>query len=303
MASSRSRGTVISVLLAAMCVPLGCSLMVPDDLTDGSDGSEVTTSSGDSSADAVVDQRGDSSPAEAGPERDANADADADVDAGPRTYEQAVMADGPVAYWHLDDPGGVLFADVTGRHPLELVGSASGVGYSNPGISDGGSAVRISGATLQTDDDAFDLSGLKPFTLELWVRPATADGGYQNVFAKYVSGTNSPAYGADLFLNYALSRLQFERWHDSGVIDFVGVNTQLPTDRFTHIVVTMDGTRLVLYVNGAAVGVGKNPTPSATDPNAPFQWGRGYVGYLDELAFYDKALSLEQVSAHFHAVE
>lgn len=292
MALSCSRRTVITVLMVAMCVPLGCSLMIPDDLAGGSDDSEVPTGSGDSSADALVDE---SSAADAG-ERDA--------DAARRTYEQVVMGDGPVAYWHLDDPGGVLFADVTGRYPLELVGSSTGVVYSNPGVNDAGAAVRLAGATiLQTSEEAFDLSGLKPFTLELWVRPTTTDGGYQNVFAKYVSGTVSPANGADLFLNYALSRLQFERWQDSGVIDLVGVNTQLPTDRFTHIVVTMDGTRLVLYVNGAAVSIGKNPTPSGTDPNAPFQWGRGYTGCLDELAFYDKALSLEQVSAHFHAAE
>ncbi|AKU95357.1 Autotransporter adhesin [Labilithrix luteola] len=249
--------------------------------------------SGDSSADAVIDERKDSS-------------TDGDADSGPLTYEQVVLADGPVSYWHLDEKGGVLFADAMGRHPLELGGDASGVVYSNPGVTDGGSAVRmIGGALLQNDDGAFDLSGLKPFTLEIWMRPTSTDTAYHNVFAKYVlsDAAPAPANGADLFWSSSLSRLQFERWQDGGVTDFVGLNTQLPDDRFVHVVVTMDGTRLVLYVNGAAVSIGKNPAPSATDPKVPFQWGRGYIGYLDELAFYDKALSMEQVSAHFHAAE
>lgn len=268
--------------------------MVPNDLASESATSEEASTSGDSSTDAFVDDAKHDDAEDAEPE----ADAAVDVDAGPPTYEQTVLADEPVSFWHLDESSGIVLADVMGRHPLTVVNPTE-ITFSTAGATKTGTAMRLSGMATLQGDVAFDLQGLKPFSIELWMRPTSTDGGFRQIFSKFTLGDGGPADGSYLWWNYGITALRFERWQARTELDHVGITTSMPDDRFVHVVVTMDGKRLTMYVDALAVGLGNNPAVSAPDPSTAFSWGNGFKGYLDELAFYDKALSGERVKAHF----
>lgn len=78
------------------------------------------------------------------------------------------------------------------------------------------------------------------------------------------------------------------------------VGTRLPTNRFTHVVATCDGSNLRVYLDGDLAATG-NIYADIADNGAPAIWGSGWRGDLDELAVYDRALTLERVRAHWEA--
>lgn len=264
--------------------------MVPNDLASERATSEEASTTMD--AGAIDDARGVDAELDAG--------VDANLDSGPLTYEQTVLADEPVSYWHLDEPSGISLADVMGRHPL-TINDVSEVTFSAVGAVKTGSAMKLSGMAALEGDVAFDLEGVKPFSIELWMRPTSTDGGFRQIFSKFLLGDGGPADGSYLWWNYGITTLRFERWQARTEIDHVGITTPMPEDRFVHVVVTMDGKRLTIYVDALPVGLGNNPAASAPDPSTAFSWGSGFKGYLDELAFYDKALSGTRIKAHFDA--
>lgn len=84
------------------------------------------------------------------------------------------------------------------------------------------------------------------------------------------------------------------------VLASAGCSLFLPQNRFSHVVVTFDGALPRLYVDGVLKKVGTKSADLATS-SAIFRWGDGWIGALDELAIYDKALDAARVKAHFDA--
>ena len=247
------------------------------------------------------------------------------VDVPVTGYAKVVMADGPVAYWRLNEASGAPEAvDAAGS----FNGSYSAAGTFNFGAATGiphetDTALGISGGAVVTIPYALELNPWGPFSVEGWFQPASlaANGGdYRTAFSSmfnvggvgptgwllYQQGNNTWAwvpYGgnwANVFLTDTTQTIVANQWY--------------------HIVLTYDGARFTMFVNGLArtsgaysgfVQNGRVPTPGAGYQytyagSGPTVLGwrsdvdfNSFNGKIDDVAFYNKALSAQQVQNHF----
>ena len=110
----------------------------------------------------------------------------------------------------------------------------------------------------------------------------------------YQIGTHGTADGAGI-IHFQIG--DGNSWH--GIF-----GDQVTPGAWYHIVGTYDGTTQRLFVNGQESGSATTPfTPSQ---GFPFRIGRGFTagafltgGFVDEVAYYNYALSADRISAHY----
>jgi hypothetical protein len=225
------------------------------------------------------------------------------------SYPSEVLADKPLAYYRFGEASGDVARDRAERMPG---GRYTGVTLGVPGAiaGDTDTAVRLDGMSAWVSlADAFDFAGKVPFTIELWARPQLVDELHRGLFTKEVAGGGvRQGYLLTLQLTAGLA---FERAKD-GLTASV-MTRPLPAGVYSHVVVTFDGASLRLYVDGAlAAGpiAATNELPDTTanavagarvSGNTPLGNAAHFRGDLDELAFYDQALSAARVAAHHRA--
>jgi hypothetical protein len=215
------------------------------------------------------------------------------------SYPAKVVADGATSYWRLNETSGTTAVDVIGGANGTISG---GVTLGQPGaLAESDKAMAFNGTTgkiLLTP-----ATGLiaPQFTIEAWAKMSSAHDGH--VFCKSIGGATQSCWS--LF-----------HWGGSYYFRVVTADAQLhdiawgsaPLNQWLHFVGTHDGTTARLYVNGAEVGntpAGANRTgQGAGDAYIGIaEDGSGYpwLGVLDEVAFYQTALTAAQVSAHYAA--
>lgn len=78
--------------------------------------------------------------------------------------------------------------------------------------------------------------------------------------------------------------------------------------KWQHVVATKDGAKMRLYINGELVAQGEDPSelPSGlrllVGKLYPGSGDRPFAGQLDELAIYNRALTLEEIGTHYHLI-
>ncbi|MDG2384533.1 MAG: PEP-CTERM sorting domain-containing protein [Pirellulaceae bacterium] len=234
-------------------------------------------------------------------------------------YADAVLADGPIGYWNLDQEGGAgtvapnlgtLGEDGNGEFFGDDIAGAAGPDL--PGLPDN-KAIRL--------DFGIDISGvevvepilddLSAFTLEGWINPEEAElsnraglFGQDNAIEFGFIGPNDVHFwaelpdGGDVHIN-SLYEFDNEEWH--------------------HIALTSDGEtgESYFYVDGEEQELQQDNTMPLEDLDKesfgisgnPFNIGGGpifggdtqFVGSIDEVSVFDKALTEEQVLAHYMA--
>lgn len=208
-------------------------------------------------------------------------------------YGKEVLADGPIAYFRLDEPAGSSsVADSSGNGNTGTPTSKVVLGA--PGAFAGSTAASFDGVSSIDLGDKFGFAGQVPMSVEAWIWPLADDGGFLGK-SYYADGTGYDGW----FLAEGADDLQCVRG-GAGVI-----LPKLGKTEYTHVVMTFDGLNLTTYLNGKTA----KSTPSTTsviDHANPTQLGavnewQSMVGSLDEVAFYDKALSPERIAAHYAA--
>ena len=236
----------------------------------------------------------------------------------PNAYADAVLADGPVAYWRLGELSGTTAVDATGR--------------GNDGSYVSSPTLGVPGVVARTLDTAVDFDGVSdlvsvggysdvnlggPYsekTVELWfdADSVTArqvlyeQGGVTRGLNVYVEGGVLYA-GAWNIANDGPGT----PWGATWVTVPVSVDTQ------HHVVMVLDdvGDRLELFLDGVSVDVASGVGPlfahgSQTGIGATYQWvrfqddstaGSGFEfdGTIDDVALYNSLLSAGQVQAHY----
>lgn len=217
-------------------------------------------------------------------------DAGGNVDQHSATYTvtsfaEIFRADAPLAYYRLGDTGSVM-ADASGNgHDGEYKNRQE----SGPvGISGDGDRAR-----LFWGDGGYGFAngisaGPRQSTIEAWVNPD--DLRDQSIAG--LAGTD------ELFVTGG--RFAF-RHLDRTVVAAVG-----PTPgAFRQVVGTWDGTSVQIFVDGVLQGTAEAATGRSSG-GGTFYVGYGtrapwFVGALDEVAYYDSALTPERVLQHFLA--
>lgn len=213
-------------------------------------------------------------------------------------YYDAVMADGPIAYFRFADPTGPSCHN-------EIVESSISATYPTAGVTRAVSGIRPENAAVRFDDESaellvfggLDFPGDVPFTLEAWVR---IDDLANTQSLYYHRNAGSPTHGTWL-TKWDGDLLRTEVWNDGTNLFYTLSYTPMLQDTWLHVVVRhVQGDRDYLYVNNAE-GEGGQVVPGVrgvVEPN--FRWA-GFVGVLDEFAVYDAALSPSRIAAHFVA--
>jgi hypothetical protein len=221
------------------------------------------------------------------------------VIAPPGGYASTIMNDNPSAYWRLDESTGSNMVDYAG----ELDGNYTGTfTLGAPGITPD-PAVQFGGG-----HGAVPYSGVlnpgTPFTVEFWAKPS-AVATYVAVGSQLRSG--SSRFGYVIYYDNGGAGWTVQMGNSAGVtVQIVGATPVIP-GTWAHGALTYDGASNVVlytdgYVDGTSAGAGNGnfvPNPSQpfnigvrNDNNFPFN------GTLDEVAFYNYALTQAQLKSH-----
>ena len=240
-----------------------------------------------------------------------DARSDAVVEGCTGAYRDAILADGPYAYWRMNPATGVTIVDETANHnDLTLAGSGFTLGARGALGCDPDPAIRFDGnQAYASGSDAFsrsvDFGSKEPFTIEVWVRREEKDGGptYYHVFDNKIGSADKSGYL--FYYSKALGVMSLEYdWPGGSVLLKSPPNR---ADVWTYYAVSFDGTTVNLYADGALVDH-RSPVQAMGARNLPFVLarendvdGHNFAGAIDEVAIYTRALSAEQV-AHHHQV-
>ena len=203
------------------------------------------------------------------------------------------LAEGPSRYWKLDTPTSIGFTPKGGK-----VQMASGVK---------GKSLALDGATVLELKDSAKLTHVeKGFTFVTWVNPYRLNAGQQMIVAKNVYAKNQREWSVmvDRDNRFALYLYQ-------GNWQTVKANTPVKPGHWFQVGVVIKPGMAELWVNGKREGTRKlsKPLPHSL---APFTLGgvndngriwQNLFGALDEARFYDRPLSLKEMTGLYRPVK
>jgi hypothetical protein len=247
-------------------------------------------------------------------------------------YARVVVADDPVAYYRLDETAGSSTAvDAVGSFDGAYDSSLGGITFGIPtgiphetdtaiDLSDTNAVAAGQGGVVRIPY-ALELNSYGAWSVEAWVRPDSNDtnGNFRTVLSSlYNFNFSTAVYGWAIYQhpnggNGAWTLVVF---NGGGGPSFFGSDfghIPLIPGSWYHLVLTDDGTTIQLYVNGVAGsantsvagfipnGINGDPTLQAS-PEVLGQRSdgayNGFSGAVDEVAFYNHALTAQQVTAH-----
>ena len=229
-------------------------------------------------------------------------------------YAATILADHPVVYYRLDEARGSIAADSSGNnHNGSYLGGVT-LGQVGALKGDTDTSVFLDGSTGYVNSGVNLLS--LSTTIEAWVLPTRASGDPNNAYGQEVIGGMSgsiqltfgqkPGY-ARVWL-WPLGGTQYSDWQ------IVDTAAPLTLSTWTHVVATWDdGTKqFSIYVNGVLSATQTLPGVTSSVQSGyeglPFtigsfgvNYGQWFQGGMDEVAYYNYALSPQQVLAHYNA--
>ena len=205
-----------------------------------------------------------------------------------------VSTAGLVAAYGFDETSGTQVSDTSGKGNHGTLSNATRTTQAKFGR-----ALSFSGSnSLVTVSDSNSLDLTSGMTLSAWVYPTTWASGWKTVMMKERSGGLAYALesNSDAGLpNSTLSIGGYDRQLTAG--------SHLPSNTWTHLAATYDGTTQRLYVNGVQVGSRAQTGTLAVSAN-PLRiggntvWANEYFqGLIDEVRIYNRALSQAEIAA------
>jgi len=235
-------------------------------------------------------------------------------------YARIVVADRPTAYWRLDEaPASTTAVDAVGSFDGTYAG-ASDLTFSWPaGIPhDSDPSVHFTNSANVTVTYALELNPVTgPWSAEFWLQPTTQDAVdfHTPISSLWNSDFGGHLFGWNLY-QHPQGYWTYNPFVGGGGGGFISDFADHPLNlgSWYHFVITDDLTTQRMYVNNRVVvtvpraglfiangingdpAVAGGPTTFATRSDGAFgQWDGG----IDEVAFYNYALSAQQIQNHF----
>jgi PKD repeat protein len=222
----------------------------------------------------------------------------------PDVYSRTVTADNPSNYWRFGEASGARVYDQAGNGDLAL---GTGVTLGRTGVlpQQSNRAAAFNGTSTGVAASQVAVGAPDVFSLEAWFSTTSTAGGKIIGLGNTTTGLSN-VYDRHLTLDRS-GRVLFGVYND--VSSVVQSPTALNDGKWHHVVATLNGSGMKLYVDGKLIAT-----------KAGVTYGVAYSGYwriggdrtwegsgpylaatLDEVAVYQTALSSTQVANHFTA--
>ena len=206
-------------------------------------------------------------------------------------YQDAVMADGPLSYWRLDETSGTVAQDATANDRDGTFTNAA-LGAASPFLG-AGTAV-----TLPKTGSIAGTVAASSGSVELWLNATKLKKGEQAGIAAH----GDPA-GDGWALGIGAKRKV--AWKHAGATSQSKVT--LPTGIWTQVAVTWDGSKVRIYVNGNITKTVNGSAPASSNGafvvggNGAGAFTGALAGKVDEVALYQQVLTAQDIKDHFGA--
>src|SRR5207302_2559305 len=165
-----------------------------------------------------------------------------------KTYDAMVLADGPAAFWRMDESSGNAMIDASGHGNDGAYAGAFSLGQPAPFTGDGNAAVSFDGHTGAATVQSSDRLQMNTITIELWIKKRS-----DTEYGVYVAKNMTPGGGANtgwfqLLNNHHTGRLEFRVTSD-GDPALASAST-LALNSWYYVVATYDGSVAKLFLNG-----------------------------------------------------
>jgi len=224
---------------------------------------------------------------------------------GSGSYQQKVLASGPVAYWPLDETSGTTAFDrAAGLNPITYGGTLT---LNQAGLrTDGNPSVRFTAAAADPANTRAPFSNsLNPreFTVECWIKPADAVAQY---FLSLQDRTTGGRTGFALWRNNGSTKYGMQIGTGATSTQILNSTTDAVVGTTAHVVATYDGTTLKMYVNGVLENslVATYQPASAAQPGFTIASRNGVTGAaanIQDAALYTRALTLAEIQSHYQS--
>jgi hypothetical protein len=229
---------------------------------------------------------------------------------GARTYAGTILGTSNVqGYWRLGETTGTTAVDQTGHANGTYLGTIT---KGTPGLltGDADKAATLDAAQASRVEITSPPAPTTAVTVEAWAQDTGSTDFYAKIAAKSNSVDAAPFADYCLSANSAADGGPVGRWVMEA--DINGTHTVLyttdpvPAGRH-HLVGTYDGTVMRLYLDGVEAAAPLFVTGTLGNRGQPLEIGRyspnlalcKFVGTVDEVAVYDRALTAAEVLDHY----
>ena len=197
------------------------------------------------------------------------------------------ISSGPVAEYGFDEGSGTTLTDASGNGNM---GTIVGATWTKSGKF--GSALSFNGTnSIVTVNDSPSLDLNVGMTLEAWVYPTAMNP------QQWMTVIFKPLDAAD-DVDYVLQGVSKNVETPSTAVSSSPTNLfgspVLPLNTWSHLAATYDGANLKLYVNGVQAASAAQ-TGAIGASSQPLSIGTNWVGMIDEMRIYNRALSASEI--------
>jgi hypothetical protein len=237
-----------------------------------------------------------------------------------KAYVDGILADGPKGYWRFEsETNGMIRNEVSSGPGLSVVGDVRLVDFGGNRVAE-----LAPGANCYLfTNSPMDVLSQTDYSFEVWVKPSHVHFGtilglcrsepslFGNAFLLEVQGSNQlpgrPNFGHPSSIRF-LHRDPPDRSARLGTNCFS--SDPYTVRRWQHLVAVKRGSQIELYVNGNLEAQATEPSTLAS--NMSLIVGRQarsvdqrlqFIGQLDEVAVYSRALTLQQIRAHYRMID
>ena len=233
-------------------------------------------------------------------------------------YGKIIAADHPVAYWRLDEASGTTAVDAVGSFDGTYASSDADLTFAYPpGIPHASDlAIHITNSATVTIPYALELNPVTgPWSAEFWLQPTSQDPSNFHTPISSEGTVPGHIYGWNIYQHVA-SAWTLATFNGGTGPGFYSDFADIPliTGKWYHLVVADDLTTIRFYVNNSLVnsfpragnfvpnGINGDPAvlggPTTFGVRSDGGFGN-WDGGMDEVAFYNYALSPDQILNHF----
>jgi hypothetical protein len=233
-------------------------------------------------------------------------DAPVPVDLPPDAPPPVELVAGLLAYWRFDESDGArTMRDSSGRGNNGVFeGTSSGTGFIDGKF---GRAFELTSPArdfgIRVGANA-DIRAVQRYTLAAWVlRRRNVPSEYCGIISRQIDGEDGEVFNMMVSRDY-LKAYGPDRDSSTGRVTTASTPTPTPLNVWFHAAATFDGNRIRIYQDGVEQGFDTwtDPLPAASTPmylatKKVMNWAHPFIGALDEVMLYDRALPPEAIAA------